>query len=254
MILDLDVGNSLIKWQLRPRAHESIVLRNTAESETILAAQLRLIDSAGVQACRLASVRSDEETQMLLTLLGQLFPTARILQAQAGVDCHGVKNGYDVPSLLGLDRWLAILAVHCRAGAQNCLIIDLGTAITVDLLSAEGLHMGGYIAPGLALMRSQLTSSTRRVRYERCEGKICTTLLPPGRNTHDAVERGCLAMLYGFVACQVSLAKQLWGSDFQVFLTGGDAPVAAIELKKMQVPYEIARDLVFAGLDLACPV
>lgn len=251
MILDLDAGNSWIKWRLRRENMGPALHAGMAASEDALLEQLGLVVMKGVQVCRLASVRSDDEDAQLVATLSKFCPAARIVRAQVSAFFAGVDNGYDVPELLGLDRWLALLAVHHLARGKNCLLIDLGTAVTADLLSAEGKHVGGYIAPGLTLMRTQLLSCTRRIRYDAANDASPSIL--PGCNTRDAVEGGCLLMLRGFVQAQITLAKRRWEADFQVFLTGGDAKLVADELQEAEVCHEIVQDLVFMGLAIACP-
>src|SRR3546814_4187176 len=77
----------------------------------------------------------------------------------------GVRNGYDDYGRLGLDRWLALLGgFHLASGA--CLVLDFGTAVTADFVAADGEHLGGFICPGMPLMRNQLRTHTRRIRYD----------------------------------------------------------------------------------------
>ncbi|RWG24532.1 hypothetical protein, partial [Mesorhizobium sp.] len=68
--------------------------------------------------------------------------------------------------------------------------------------------------------------------------------------TVEAVERGCMLMLRGFVLTQLELARQYWGEDFVVFLTGGDANLVAGVVPDARV----VPDLVFVGLAMACPL
>ncbi|MDP1069535.1 type III pantothenate kinase, partial [Klebsiella pneumoniae] len=67
---------------------------------------------------------------------------------------------------MGVDRWLAMLAAWQRVG-QSCWVVDCGSAITLDLLDAEGRHQGGYILPGLRLMQQSLLGNTAEVRVDR---------------------------------------------------------------------------------------
>ncbi|MFR0657179.1 hypothetical protein SB719_21785, partial [Pantoea sp. SIMBA_079] len=70
------------------------------------------------------------------------------------------------------------------------------------------------------------------------------TSLSPGRSTVEAVERGCVLMLQGFASTQLEQARVLWGEEFTVFLTGGDAPLVREALPQARV----VPDLVFVGL------
>jgi type III pantothenate kinase len=173
----------------------------------------------------------------------------QILQATAAELCAWVSNGYRDYRRLGLDRWLAILGGYELAG-KACLVLDLGTAITADLVDPDGRHLGGYICPGLPLMRDELRTHTRRIRYDNAEAMRAIGELLPGRSTAEAVERGCLLMLRGFVREQCLAATRLLGEDFEVFLTGGDAGLVLDVWPNIRH----RADLVFVGLALACPV
>lgn len=248
MILELDCGNTRIKWRVLPADGADPVLEGTAETAAELRAQLDRLDGAPLRWCRIVSVRSDEETRQLLDEVSR-GGEPRILQASAAVRCAGVRNGYREYARLGLDRWLAILGGYHLAG-KACLVIDLGTAVTADLVSVDGQHLGGYICSGLPLMRAQLRGHTRRIRYEDGEAAQAGGELLPGRSTAEAVERGCLLMLRGFVREQCAAAGELLGGDFEVFLTGGDAALVA----DVWPQSKCRPDLVFVGLALACPI
>lgn len=248
MILELDCGNTLIKWRVLAAPGELPAGEGVVATPAELVAELDALVDDQLHWCRLVSVRSDEETRQLLEEL-----TARhdmqILQATAAELCAGVSNGYRDYRRLGLDRWLAILGGYELAG-KACLVLDLGTAITADLVDPDGRHLGGYICPGLPLMRDELRTHTRRIRYDNAEAMRAIGELLPGRSTAEAVERGCLLMLRGFVREQCLAAARLLGEDFEVFLTGGDAGLV------LDVWPNIRHrgDLVFVGLALACPV
>lgn len=74
--------------------------------------------------------------------------------------------------------------------------------------------------------------------------------LVPGRSTAEAVERGCSLMLQGFVRTQQAMAAELLGESFEVFLTGGDASLVVDVIPGARV----IPDLVFVGLEIACPL
>jgi type III pantothenate kinase len=161
----------------------------------------------------------------------------------------GVRNGYEEFERLGLDRWLAMLGgFHLASGA--CLVLDFGTAVTADFIAADGEHLGGFICPGMPLMRNQLRTHTRKIRYGDLAAEQALESLVPGRTTVEAVERGCLLMLRGFVMTQLELARSYWGEDFVVFLTGGDASLVTEAVPQARV----VPDLVFVGLAMACPL
>jgi len=146
-----------------------------------------------------------------------------------------------------MDRWLAMVGAF-QLERRAMVVIDLGTAVTVDFVDAEGGHRGGYICPGISLLRQQLTTHTRRISYTAEEIPMMQGESAPGRSTVQAVERGCFLMLRSFVASQVLAASDYLGADFVIYSTGGDATLIDDMVGVRWVP-----DLVFRGLAIACP-
>ncbi|MFS0825040.1 pantothenate kinase [Pseudomonas phoenicis] len=249
MILELDCGNSFIKWRVIAAADATIINGGIVDSdEQLLQALATSHPEVQLVACRMVSVRSEEETAVLSAALREAFAVEVQVAAPAKI-LAGVRNGYEDYQRLGMDRWLAILGGFHLAG-RACLIIDFGTAAKADFVAADGEHLGGYICPGMPLMRSQLRTHTRRIRYDDASAERAMVSLAPGTSTVEAVERGCVMMLQGFARSQIDQATALWREDFTVFLTGGDAPLA----KSAAPQARIVPDLVFVGLALACPM
>ncbi|MDF9621109.1 pantothenate kinase [Pseudomonas entomophila] len=248
MILELDCGNSFIKWRVIHVADAAIAGGGVVDSDQALLAAVASLPALRLTGCRMVSVRSEEETSSLCALLQGAF-AIEVCVAQPVREMAGVRNGYEDYQRLGMDRWLGALgAYHLAKGA--CLVIDFGTAAKADFVAADGEHLGGYICPGMPLMRSQLRTHTRRIRYDDASAERALSSLEPGCSTVEAVERGCVLMLQGFARTQVEQARALLGDGFTVFLTGGDAP-----LVREAVPQaRIVPDLVFVGLAIACPL
>lgn len=247
MILELDCGNSFIKWRIIRRTGSAVMAGGVVDSDKAL---LQAIDAEGLapRLCRLVSVRTEDETNALVAVLVAAF-SVEVRKAGPSQELAGVRNGYEEFAGLGLDRWLALLGGYHLVKAA-CVVIDLGTAVTSDFVSATGEHLGGFICPGMPLMRNQLRTHTRRIRYDDVSAEQALSSLAPGRATVEAVERGCTLMLQGFVLTQVEQAKSLWGEDFTLFITGGDA-----SLVNQVVPSaRVVPDLVFVGLAIACPL
>lgn len=248
MILELDCGNSFIKWRVISRDGSQRLFAGVVESDSALFDSLAAAPELHVSHCRLVSVRSDAETEQLVARLYELLGVEAVC-AQSASQVGAVCNGYEDYRRLGLDRWLAVLGAY-HLGQCACLVVDLGTAVTADFISADGLHQGGFICPGLPLMRDQLSTHTRRIRYDRQVALAALQELEPGRSTAEAVERGCVLMLRGFVAEQLLQAQARFPEGFEVFLTGGDA-----DLVRDVVPgAQVVTDLVFVGLAIACPL
>jgi type III pantothenate kinase len=248
MILELDCGNSFIKWRVLEANARVVVGEGVVDSDLALQESLNSLEGLALKFCRLVSVRTAEETGVLVALLKGAFGVSAVCAAPAR-EMAGVRNGYEEFERLGLDRWLAMLgAFQLASGA--CLVLDFGTAVTADFVARDGGHLGGFICPGMPLMRNQLRTHTRKIRYGDVAAERALENLVPGHTTVEAVERGCLLMLRGFVLTQLELARSYWGDDFVVFLTGGDAALVSEIVPEARV----VPDLVFVGLAMACPL
>jgi len=247
MILELDCGNSFIKWRVVHSGTFVAVCGGVVGTDEELVEAV-LGQSLALRACRLVSVRNDDETARLVAMLENRF-SIRCVCAHSAQSLAGVANGYEQHERLGLDRWLALVGAYNHV-KKACLILDLGTAVTSDFVDTTGRHLGGFICPGVPLMRNQLRTHTRRIRYDDIVAERALHSLAPGRSTAEAVERGCLLMLQGFVRNQLDLAREYLGDSFDVFLTGGDASLVSEFVPGARV----MPDLVFIGLAIACPL
>jgi len=246
MILELDCGNSFVKWRVVSDTDGAPLAGGIATQAVEIIRELSDRDIGKITRCRLVSVRSDVETQAIMGVLSESLKVdvARVYTAERAA---GVVNGYRDQQRLGLDRWLAMIAAYDMCGGA-CLVVDLGTAITVDLVANDGAHLGGYIAPGIALLREQLLAHTRRIQYDAVEAALALSDTSPGRSTAEAVERGCLIMARSYISSQIAFAENHLGKDFAIYITGGDAALAA-GLPEVRC----VSDLVFKGLAIACP-
>lgn len=149
----------------------------------------------------------------------------------------GVINGYQRPEQLGADRWAGLIGL-CRHYPLPACLVDCGTALTVDLLDGGGRHLGGWIAPGLALMRRALARDTAGVGAPAGGGGA-----PPGRNTADGVAGGVLWAAAGLVEKIAAGAGPALAPG--LVLTGGDGEAVG---RCLALPYRIDPDLVLKGL------
>jgi type III pantothenate kinase len=148
------------------------------------------------------------------------------------------------PELAGADRLLGALAAYRRA-RRACVVVDLGTAITVNSVSREGVFLGGAILPGLGMMARALASETAILP----EITVPETAASIGKNTEEAIAAGLLYGATGAVANLISAARETVGEDAAVMLTGGDAErIAPLLPPDCQ---EVLPDLVLEGLAIA---
>ncbi|MCF5429832.1 type III pantothenate kinase, partial [Pseudomonas syringae] len=146
MILELDCGNSFIKWRITTKSDAAVVSVGVVDSDAALLEHLRNLPDTTFSNCRLVSVRSAEETTRLVSVLTNTFSVTPVCAVPAR-ELGGVVNGYDDFERLGLDRWLAFVGAY-HLVKRACLVIDLGTAVTSDFVDAGGAHLGGFICPG----------------------------------------------------------------------------------------------------------
>ncbi|TCK06014.1 type III pantothenate kinase [Marinobacterium mangrovicola] len=232
MILEIDVGNSFLKWRLR----EPGQLPGVAARVALSALSAEGFQALGhVEAVYVASVADESFNHNLAGLIEAAgLPAASFARTRSA--CAGVKNSYAKPELMGVDRWLAMLAAWDRAGV-GCCVVDCGSAITVDYLNAAGVHRGGYILPGMGLLSAALLAKTARVFVDAPAEEFD---LSPGRSTSDAVTHGSNFLFDALV--QRVLASLAPGEP--LFITGGDGAL----FHRLAGRGEWLPDLVLDGL------
>jgi type III pantothenate kinase len=151
----------------------------------------------------------------------------------------GVRCAYADYARLGIDRWLGVLAV--ADGEHDYCVVDCGTALTIDAVTRDRQHLGGYILPGLELLADALVSNTRQVRVT----EAVADSLEWGRSTSEAVRNGAWLAASGAVEAAVKRLRQQTGRQPRLVLTGGDAARLAPRLTE---PYRLAPELLLTGL------
>ncbi|MDX1490089.1 MAG: type III pantothenate kinase [Pseudohongiellaceae bacterium] len=238
VILEIDVGNSRAKWRLIDGGGR-VLDRGFCDLVNLAG----LADGVQPSMVRVSSVRSASITTELAEQLHQRFAIAPEF-AKVTEHCAGVVNGYKEPVRLGVDRWLAILAAFNRAKGA-CVVVDAGSAITLDGVSAAGQHLGGFIVPGYSVQaRALLAGTTIASGSELPFGN--STL---GADTESAIGGGIGTM----VASWVETCFRSFPAGAQLYITGGDSAVLSCALDKKGLPHECVPELVLDGLALALP-
>ncbi len=152
----------------------------------------------------------------------------------------GVRNGYRDAAQLGTDRWVALVAAHHDAPV-NQLVVNAGTALTVDALRADGLFAGGLIVPGPALMRRSLGGGTAQLRL--LEGAYD----PFPKSTPDAITTGSVLAAVGAIERMHAAMAATGFAPERILLSGGAAPELAPHLP---MPVTLNDNLVLDGLVL----
>ncbi|MGH8750568.1 MAG: type III pantothenate kinase [Burkholderiales bacterium] len=230
MKLLIDAGNSRIKWGL----HDG---RAWLQSGAVGQAEipgLRQVwqELPPPRAIVIANVAGKNIRAALDSCLS-VFNSVQTCWIESRAQQCGVRNAYAEPAQLGVDRWAAAIAAwHLTRAA--CVIVNAGTAVTVDALSGAGMFLGGLIMPGSQLMRGALA---RHTALEFPRGKVKT--FPA--NTADAIESGIIAALCGAVQCM----RAALGGDAQCLLSGGAAAELAAHLNPAP---RLVDNLVLEGL------
>jgi type III pantothenate kinase len=230
MILAVDCGNSRLKWGVYDvsgwRTQGTLPLDTL---EQLAAIWSRLSRPTRIIAANVAGAQARAVIEAAL----RVFPVDAQWLTPRSQQC-GVSNCYADPAQLGADRWAALIAVrHMHRGPA--LVINAGTATTIDLLSAEGVFRGGVILPGLELMKRSLAAGTSDLPL------ASGTFVEEPRNTTDAIESGALQAHAG--AIERMFARLPAGGVS--FLSGG----AALKIAgRLTMPVKVVENLVLEGL------
>jgi type III pantothenate kinase len=218
----MDVGNSRIKWG---------VLENGQIHRTGHIAQDRIRD-LGLPAIT-TRIPHDVDEAFVSNVAGTTFATR--LSGVVGMHCNcevrfaraersgwGVTNGYKQPRRLGVDRWVAMVGAWAEFRSA-CLVVDAGTAITIDALDLDGRHLGGQIIAGVAMMTDALAESTSdipRVKPAPANGGAGLDMF--AGSTAAAVRNGASNVVAGAIDRALHALASV-ADEPAVVLTGGDA-------------------------------
>ena len=234
MKLLLDIGNSRIKWGLRVPGEwrRSGAVANAEE--------LGALDLAAQEAIAACVAGPERAAHIARTLKADLGIPLRFLETPP--EGGGIRIAYSDPASLGVDRWLAMVGARLQVPGEALCVVDAGTALTLDLVAADGRHMGGYILPGLELMISSLKQATGDLdRLSRSGDAESPPDVSPAVNTSDAMEHGAVLAMAG----AVDRARAQLDSMATVVLTGGDAEIL---LSQIPAPVLVQPSLVLDGM------
>jgi type III pantothenate kinase len=239
----VDIGNSRVKWARL--GAEGLGEQSAAEYAGWSAADWHAALFSGVAVERViaASVAVESAGAALDAAARQATGRAARFVATTRA-AGGVLNGYADPGLLGVDRWLAVVGAFARVGGA-CVVADIGTAATVDVVAADGRHQGGYIVPGPHLMVASLLRSTRDLAPRHAASGSSSTEAGVADNTRDAIERGCRLALAALIDRSAADAGRDSVGRPRLLLTGGAAPEV---LRHLRSTAEHVPDLVLRGL------
>ena len=242
--LAIDVGNTRLKWALYDRPHpDAVLLAHGAEFleniETLSEgpwATLPVPDK--MLGCIVAgdAVKRRVQEQMELWDFTPQWVVASAAEA-------GLTNGYDHPTRLGADRWVAMVGARQRMlamGQQRPLVVVMvGTAVTVEAIDAQGRFLGGLILPGHGIMLRALESGTAGLHVPTGEVRPFPT------NTSDALTSGGTYAIAGACERMVQHLRSHTGMEPMCIMTGGAGWKMA---PSMSIQFELVDNLIFDGL------
>jgi type III pantothenate kinase len=242
-ILLVDIGNTRVKWArvvngrlTRQRAAAYGGWRAENFATTVFGR------ARGIERVIVASVAEKYVDDYLTAaarrmsgLVPQFVTTSRHLGR--------VTTAYAQPWRLGVDRLVAIIGAHALVPRRAVCVIDAGTAMTIDLVTARGRHVGGAIVPGPQLMVESLLRSTSGI-LKRAGMKSADRGLF-ARTTGSAIERGARYTAAAVVDRAVFEARAALGATPRVLLTGGAAPAIHALIRST---HSNVSDLVLRGL------
>lgn len=230
-LLTVDAGNSTLDLML----HTSGMRRRFEHGQSTTAECAAFLSDAAIDDCVAVSVRAGALDEFLALLRAR---GVRCRVAGAELRCP-LPLDYDTPNTLGADRWLGALAAHRRYG--RAIVVDCGSATTVNLVAADGTFRGGPIAPGVSAFLEGMAAVTPALPRPDV---LAEPMMPP-RSSQAAVDAGVLVGYCGLVERLVADLLRAAGGPAQVVVTGGRA-----ELLRKHSRLRVAHvpDLVHQGL------
>jgi type III pantothenate kinase len=237
MILAIDAGNSRVKWGW----HDGTGWNSIATVSLIeFAASSDHVNPFSItheapEHIVISNVAGDGAHQLLVNWTSIFDAEPLWLRAEA--EGYGVKNMYERPEVLGPDRWAALVAARSVHNGAS-LVVNAGTATTVDMLTADGTFLGGAILPGVELMRFVLHEHTGRLPLQ--EGNYTDT----PRSTLDAIETGCRHAQAGAVERMYRVFRET--APAPLCIVAGGAGRSLVD--QLSMPRRYVENLVLDGL------
>jgi len=238
--LCIDIGNTFTKIAVFDHAR---LIHFDRLKEMSLTDLQTVVDKFKVKKSIISSVK--EEVEVLEDFLGERTNYVRFSTSLT----NGVRNNYQSPSTLGLDRWAAVLGAFGQYARTKCLVIDAGTCITYDVIDSEQTYYGGSISPGISMRFKAVHQFTGRlplIEWRPDEN------IPAGTDTQTAIKNGVLQGVINEIEGFIALNNKD-KSAFKVIITGGDADFLFNQLQNSIFAPQIIKDpyLVLKGLNEA---
>ncbi|RMH11065.1 MAG: type III pantothenate kinase [Planctomycetota bacterium] len=222
-ILTIAVGNTRTRAGLFDGGQllESVVFQGSDPNHGRQSLERLITEGQAPEMAAIASV-NDSVAERVGDLVRELLPDTCLARVGRDLDMP-IRHTLDDPSTVGHDRWLNAIGAFSRT-RQACVIVDVGTAVTVDFVDGEGVFHGGVIFPGLNMMLRALHEGTAALPEltfampDRSRGAL-------GKDTAHAMMLGAIVAVRGGVRTQLEQCAHLYGAYPQIIATGGDAAI-----------------------------
>ena len=242
--LAIDVGNTRLKWALYASAQVDAPL--LAQGAEFLENIGKLADGAWAELPApqhmLGCIVAGDAVKYLVQEQMELWDVTPQWVFSSAQEA-GLTNGYDFPSRLGSDRWVAMIGAWHRTVSQGparpLVVVMVGTAVTVEAIDASGKFLGGLILPGHGIMLKALEAGTAGLHVPTGDVREFPT------NTSDALTSGGTYAIAGAVERMLQHVRAHCGAEPRCIMTGGAGWKMA---PSMSVPFELVDNLIFDGL------
>lgn len=235
-LLTIDQGNSSAKVTVWCDDHEIETRRISSMSIEEL---IPILESKGVDSCAYCSV-GHTDAKFLETLRRFLDGRLLVLTPQTPLP---IRIEYGTRGTLGNDRVAAAVGAAYLFKGMGSLVVDAGTAVTIDVVDSEGVFLGGNIAPGMRLRFSSLHEATTQLPMVDCQGDISRF----GHDTLSAIRSGVVGGMVSEIVDAYAYAVETYGCRL-IVLTGNDASHLQPLIKERGFPVSIEPNLVGFGL------
>ena len=233
--LAVDQGNSLLKLTLLEDGELREVCRLASEAfDDVFSVVERWRPDCGA-FCSVGKIDPRMVESLRIALDGRLLILSRSTRLPIGID-------YSTPSTLGLDRVVLAAGASGLYRGETLMVVDAGTAVTLDVVDTKPTFRGGRISPGVRLRFESLHSHTSALPMLEAEGSLPLI----GDSTSTSIRSGVVLGLSDEIVEAFHQYKNIFGCD-RLVLTGGDAGLLA-ECIKSRVPVDHVPDLMARGL------
>jgi len=237
----IDIGNtttSLGLWK-----NSKLSMTNNIENNKLLITLKKYL-KRDIDEILFTSVIGTKENKLITDRLKKIFKS-NIKQIKSSSSLLGVSNGYIQPKKLGDDRWATIVA-SSLLHEQPLIIVDCGTAISIDVVNAKGIHLGGYILGGFDGYSKSFKNAYHLKNIKIKEGMASQKKYFP-KKTEDGITEGYLLMVISAIENTYNQVKKNQNTPPKLLISGGYGQIIS---KRLSVKNKYEPDLVLKSIGL----